>query len=50
MEKAPVQLSLNDKFTGGTMTQFVINRLNNKIFFCSESFVHEVDYGAKVGD
>ena len=50
MERAPVQLSLSDKFTGGTMTQVVMNRLENKIFFCSEAFVHEVDYGPKAGD
>ena len=50
MERAPSQLGVSDKFLGGAMTQYVINRLDNKMFFCSETFVHEMEYGVKVGD
>lgn len=51
MEKAGnTQLGLGDKFFGGAMTQYVLNRMESKIFFCSEAFVHEMEYGVKVGD
>ena len=41
-------LSVCDKFKGGSMTQFIINRMDCKIFFSSEAFVHELSYA--VGD
>eukprot|EP00347_Sterkiella_histriomuscorum_P023731 403333576 len=51
MEKAQnTQLGLGDKFLGGAMTQYVINRMDSKIVFCSESFVHELEYGVKTGE
>jgi hypothetical protein len=42
-------LQLADKFVGGALSQFVISRMDCKIFFCSESFVHELDYGGTKG-
>lgn len=41
---------MSDKFVAGAMTQYVINRLESKIFFCSDKIVHEVEYGAKAGE
>ena len=43
-------MSVRDKFSGGSMTQFVINRIECKIYFSSDAFVHEIEYGAKTGE
>ncbi|CDW79004.1 kelch motif family protein [Stylonychia lemnae] len=51
MEKAQnTQLGLCDKFVGGSMTQYLMNKMESKLFVCSESFVHELEFGIKVGD
>lgn len=50
LQKSTFQLSVSDKFTGGAMTQYVLNRLENKIFFASENFIHEVEYASKTGE
>ena len=44
-----VGLNICDKFTGGQMCQYVINRLEAKVHFTSDSFIHEIEYGAKNG-
>ena len=51
IEKAQTtSLSMSDKFVGGSMTQYVINRLECKIFFSSDKIVHEIEYGSKAGE
>lgn len=51
IEKASTtHLSISDKFTGGAMTQYVINRIQCRIYFASDAFVHEVEYAAKAGE
>ena len=47
---AGIQMSVMDRFTGGSMTQFVINRIECKIYFSSDAFAHELEYGAKTGE
>ena len=32
------------------MTQHVINRIESKIFFTSDAFVHEIEYEVKAGE
>jgi len=44
------QMSVSDKFIGNSLSQFVINRIDCKIFFSSDAFVHEIEYGAKAGE
>ena len=41
---------MSDKFVGGAMTQYVNNRIDSRIYFCSEAFVHELEYGLKIGE
>lgn len=49
-KQSNMQLQMVDKFIGAGMTQSIINRLDQKIYFCSEAFVHEADYGTQAGE